>query len=96
MQNTIINGFDSRLGRLVTTSPNVELCLDTNNVFRLERAAKGATILALSGRLWVTRSGDEQDYLLEAGDRFVVRKKGVVLVQGSPEGKARIIPGPGR
>jgi len=95
MQNTIVNGFDSQLGRLVSTSPNVELCLDTNNVFRLERAAKGATILALSGRLWVTRSGDDQDYMLEAGDRYLIRNKGVVLVQGSPEGKARIIPASG-
>jgi hypothetical protein len=93
MQNTITNGLDSRLGRLMTNSPVVELCLDTNNVFRLERGAQGATILALSGRLWVTRSGDDRDYLLEAGERYVVRNKGMVLVQGSPEGKARIIPG---
>jgi hypothetical protein len=87
-----LNGFDSRIGRLVSSSPDVELCLEANNLYRLERGAAGATLLATGGRLWVTRSGDGQDYMLEAGDRYVIPKRGVVVVQGSPEGKVRIIP----
>jgi hypothetical protein len=92
MESTIINRSNSRLGRLASAASAVELCLDTGSILRLEGGAIGATIQALNGRLWVTRSGDPADYLLESGDQYVIHHKGVVLVQGSPEGKARITP----
>jgi len=39
------------------------------------------TLFCLQGRLWVTQESDIRDYLLEAGDAFLVTQPGLVLVR---------------
>ncbi len=53
--------------------------LTTKELFRLSRA-RGATLEALEGTLWVTESGREQDACLVPGGRYCVRGDGLVLV----------------
>ena len=39
------------------------------------------TLLCLQGRVWVTQECDIRDYLLEAGDAFLITLPGLVLVR---------------
>jgi hypothetical protein len=50
-----------------------------------------AQVLCTAGMLWLTQQGDQQDHLLKAGQTYVIRHSGTVLVQGLPAGKARIL-----
>lgn len=50
-----------------------------------------ARVECTEGTLWLTQPGDPQDHLLKAGQSFVVNHAGTVLVQGLPNGKARIL-----
>jgi len=57
---------------------------------RLDGDLRQAEIVCLNGAIWVTQPGDECDHLLTAAKHFRVGHKGVVLVQGVPEGKFQI------
>jgi len=50
---------------------------------------EGVRMTCLSGALWVTYSDDLQDYLLAAGDDFVTRSPGRLVVQASAASPAR-------
>ena len=39
------------------------------------------TLFCLEGKVWVTQEGDIRDYLLEAGDAFLVSQSGLVMVR---------------
>jgi hypothetical protein len=46
------------------------------------RDAVGTTVRVLSGRAWLTQEHDTQDYILEAGESFVIGKRGLTVVNG--------------
>ena len=39
------------------------------------------TLFCIQGRVWVTQEGDIRDYLLEAGDAFMITLPGLILVR---------------
>lgn len=49
--------------------------------------AKGWTIRALGGAVWITQDGDLRDVVLEAGDSFTADRADVLM---SPFGEARV------
>jgi hypothetical protein len=49
-------------------------------------------ITCLSGRVWITQHKDLQDYMLEAGDMFLVTLPGSVVVQAMEESSVEISP----
>ena len=67
--------------------------LRQRGLVRMEGDLRQAEIVCLNGAIWVTQPGDECDYLLTAGKHFQVGRKGVILVQGVPEGKFQLIRG---
>ena len=64
--------------------------LRERGLVRMDGDLRQAEIVCLNGAIWVTQPGDDCDYLLTAGKRFRIGHKGVVLVQGLPEGKFQI------
>ena len=42
----------------------------------------GACIAVQSGRIWLTQTGDANDYFVDAGERHVVTRAGRVVVEG--------------
>jgi hypothetical protein len=44
-------------------------------------AQRSGELAVLKGRVWLTRHGDIEDYLLEAGDSLSVRSHDVVVVE---------------
>jgi hypothetical protein len=39
------------------------------------------TLIMLTGQAWMTREGDPEDYVLNAGDRLTLRQAGKVVVE---------------
>ena len=92
MESTILQTHGSRVGHLVSHSSDVEIRLAAKDLFKMEGDVRGTLITSTCGSLWVTQEGDAQDYLLEEGEKMVISRKGMVLVEGSPEARARILP----
>jgi hypothetical protein len=94
MRSTV-NSRSGILGHLVSDSDRVELSLFPRELFKMKGDKRGLQILCRRGKLWVTQASDEMDYMLEAGQRFVVSRPGVVLVQSLGEGLMQVAsPGP--
>lgn len=55
------------------------------------REARGVFLECLSGRLWVTITGQPGDFLLGAGERLRVDSDGLGLVEGMPVGELRFV-----
>ena len=52
---------------------------------------QGARITCLSGTLWVSCSDDPQDYVLTAGEHFVPRSRGRLVVDAMARSPARFL-----
>ncbi len=61
--------------------PLSERCLGVREFERVERIDVGDSILCTNGVLWVTQTGDPEDYLLRKGQKFVAGRRGLVLIQ---------------
>ena len=48
---------------------------------RMDGVKRGSTLFWNTGVLWVTQSGDRQDYVLMPGQKMTVTKQGKVLVE---------------
>ena len=56
--------------------------------------AAGACITVQSGRIWLTQTGDPNDYFVEAGQRHVVARAGRVVIESfSPQATLRVLQG---
>ena len=52
----------------------------------------GACIAVQSGRIWLTQTGDANDYFVEAGQRHVVARDGRVVVESfTPQATLRVL-----
>lgn len=63
----------------LTSAPALR-SLPRSGVLGLE-ASEASTLACVKGRIWVTREGDPEDYLLEAGENMVLKGHGRVVVQ---------------
>jgi hypothetical protein len=51
----------------------------------------GACIAVQSGRIWLTQTGDANDYFVDAGQRHVVARHGRVVIEAlSPQSTLRV------
>jgi hypothetical protein len=66
---------------LTTKTPKVELVLHPHEVLTLHNVQHGMAIECRNGILWVTCSGEHQDYMLRAGRRYVPRGDGNVVIE---------------
>ncbi len=89
MRNTV-NNRSGILGHLVSDSDRVELSLFPRELFKTSGDKRGLQILCRRGKLWITQANDENDHVLEAGERFVVSRPGLVVVQSFGEGSMRV------
>jgi len=92
VESYVGNLGNAQVGTLVSNANDVEVCLFQGEVFKMNGNVRGVQVACQKGRLWITQANDPEDHMLKAGDRFVVTRPGLVLVQGVREGQARIIP----
>ena len=54
------------------------------------RNGQGLAVRCLAGALWITQDGDTDDVVLEAGECFVLDRRGLALVS-APVGAATVV-----
>lgn len=66
--------------------------LHKGEVWRFENDLRGLSVACTDGILWITQEGDLKDYILEAGKRYVIARRGSVVVQALSDARLRIVP----
>lgn len=61
--------------------PVEEVGLSPGDLWRIEGDNRWRMIVCLQGRVWITQERDLEDYVLGAGEMFIVTQPGKVLVQ---------------
>ena len=72
--NIAIEDTDARINQRVELSSDEFLRLDGDNRWRM--------VICVHGEIWITQECDIEDYVLTAGDIFVITRPGSVLVEG--------------
>jgi len=70
---------------LTSKVPKIELILQSSQILDLEETEHRMAIECKSGVLWVTHSGESQDYMLKAGKRYTSNTKGKIVIQALKE-----------
>lgn len=69
---------------------DTDVSLARNRLCRVPGSRRGPLVVCLKGVVWLTQRGDEQDYILTAGDWMAVHRRGMVLVQALRDAQVRI------
>jgi Protein of unknown function (DUF2917) len=64
-----------------TMRPKTKIRMPRRAFQRMDGVKPGSTLFCDTGVLWVTQSGDRQDYVLTPGQKMIVTKRGKVLVE---------------
>jgi hypothetical protein len=69
-----------------------EIELQRDGLWRVDGCTCWRVIICLQGRVWITQERDLQDYVLAAGEFFVVTQPGAVLVQALQAARIQVTP----
>lgn len=86
-QVRIFPGQEGAQRRLIA---DADLSLARKRLCRVPGGRRGPLVVCLKGVVWLTQAGDEQDYILGAGDWVTVRRRGTVLVEALRDAQVRI------
>lgn len=75
---------------LTSKTPTVELLLHPHQVLNLDNHQHRMAIECKNGVIWVTCTGENQDYVLSAGKRYVPGTKGTVVIEAIDESRVEI------
>lgn len=79
-------------GAFVETWGGRTVELRKGETWRLENDLRGLSVVSMEGMLWITQEGDLKDYVLQPGQRFVVARRGSVVVGACTDARLRIAP----
>lgn len=83
------NAIEFLKGMLAAGATCLEKLLAKNQLFSLPDA--DATLRCLAGQLWLTRDGDIEDYLLNPGQSFAIRRGDRAVVQALQPSRVRLV-----
>jgi len=66
---------------LMSKTPRLELLLHPREMLKLDNNHPRMAIECRQGVLWVTSSGDLDDHVLSAGQRFIPGRKSKVIIE---------------
>ena len=72
---------DSLFQMLPARRPAYQRCLIAEEIAPLADLDIGDAVTCTNGVVWVTQTGDPNDYLLQEGEQFIALNTGQVLVQ---------------
>lgn len=81
---TAIRNIEGRLSEVVE--------LDTKDLWRLDGDNRWRMIICARGEIWITQERDVRDYVLTAGEMFIVTQRGSVLIEALRDASAEITP----
>ncbi len=75
------------LGSAQTTTGSVEkVVLFSRQIYRIKHHSTAVQIQGMKGTVYVTAPDDPEDHIVRPGEKLVVHSRGMVLVQGMPDG----------
>jgi hypothetical protein len=84
--------LDTILGRRRAEASDTVVRLAAHATLARELRA-GACIAVQCGRIWLTQTGDANDYFVDAGQRHVVARSGRVVIESfTPQAALRVLP----
>lgn len=81
---TAIRNAEGRLSQVVE--------LDAQAVWRLDGDNRWRMIICVRGEIWITQERDVRDYVLRAGEMFIVTQRGSVLIEALGGASVEITP----
>jgi hypothetical protein len=75
---------------LTSRTPSVELLLQPRQVLHLDNHQHRMAIECKNGVIWVTCTGENQDYVLRAGKRYVPQSEGPIVIEAINESRVEI------
>ncbi len=75
---------------IVSRTPKIQLLLKRHQLLSLHESQPKMAIECKDGVIWVTNSGENQDYVLRAGKRFTPRSKGNVVIEAMDDARVDI------
>ena len=75
---------------LMSKNPKIELLLHPREVLNLDNRQQQMAIECKNGVIWVTCAGEQQDYVLRAGRRYIPKTKGIVVIEAIDEARVDI------
>lgn len=58
----------------------IKVCMREDSLFKINGDCKGLRISCVEGVLWITQVNDFHDHILISGEKFVINRKGLVIV----------------
>jgi hypothetical protein len=74
-----------------TVQPKTKIRMPRHAFQRMDGVKPGSTLFCDTGVLWVTQTGDRQDYVLLPGQKMTVTKRGKVLVEAMRDADLYIV-----
>jgi hypothetical protein len=81
---TAVRNTEGRLSEVVE--------LDAEDLWRLDGDSRWRMIVCVSGEIWITQERDVRDYVLTAGEMFIVNQRGSVLIEALRDATVEITP----
>jgi hypothetical protein len=66
--------------------------LRKGELWHLENDLRGLSIACMEGILWITQEGDPKDYIVEPGQRYVITRRGSVVIEACADARLRVAP----
>jgi len=66
--------------------------LKAGKIWRMEGDHRWQVVACRQGEVWITQECDWRDYVLAAGEMFIVTRRGTVLVQALEDTRVHIAP----
>lgn len=79
--------------RTITEFDHIELVLHRDELLQLNDHGQGLAVECEQGVVWVTCTGDRNDYVLFANDRYVSDQSGKVVIEALREARVRLTEG---
>jgi hypothetical protein len=73
------------------TPANTTLNLRPHDTLNAFKAQPGTTVICNEGILWLTRSDDQKDYMLQPGEMLVIDQRNNVVIEALSAARVSII-----
>jgi hypothetical protein len=67
----------------------MDIVLNYGEIVCIDGDARNLTVSCQVGKLWVTQSGDPNDYMLSPGENFIITRKGKIAVTAFDDARLR-------
>lgn len=75
---------------LSSRTSRIELLLRPRQVLNLDNRQRRMAIECKNGMVWVTSTGEHQDYILHPGKSYIPRSKGNIVIEAIDEARVDI------